>query len=124
MNTLTLSADVRPNFMKIAPLIRAIQRRREVLRYRLVHTAQHYDRDMNDIFFGLYCTSSHADDEFVSFRVCGGRLPGPTYRLRNYQEYNAALVKRGSLTLWMNEKVLSAWHDDERRQARRSAHVY
>ena len=50
MIALTLVAGARPNFMKIAPLIRAIQAR-PGLSYRLVHTGQHYDRDMNDVFF-------------------------------------------------------------------------
>jgi len=35
-----------------------------------------------------------------------------TYRLRNWREYNAALVKRGSLTLWVSEEVLHTWHAD------------
>lgn len=36
--------------MKIAPLIRAI-RRRSNLGFRLVHTGQHYDHDMSQVFF-------------------------------------------------------------------------
>ena len=40
----------RPNFMKIAPLIRALDNS-EKLEYRIVHTGQHYDHDMNDVFF-------------------------------------------------------------------------
>jgi len=51
MKKLTLVAGARPNFMKIAPMIRAIQRRPALLQYRLVHTGQHYDREMNDVFF-------------------------------------------------------------------------
>src|SRR5919107_921613 len=35
-----------------------------------------------------------------------------TYRLRNWREYNAALIQRGSLTLWVSEEALTAWHDD------------
>ena len=31
------------------------------------------------------------------------------YRVRNWSEYNAGLVKRGSLTLWINEDVIRAW---------------
>lgn len=31
------------------------------------------------------------------------------YRIRNWPEYNAALVGRGSLTLWVDEAALSAW---------------
>ena len=50
-------AGARPNFMKIAPIIRAIQARqadptiRSPLRYRLVHTGQHYDARMSGDFF-------------------------------------------------------------------------
>jgi UDP-N-acetylglucosamine 2-epimerase (non-hydrolysing) len=47
-------AGARPNFMKIAPIIRAIQQRQSqgsALRYRLVHTGQHYDARMSGEFF-------------------------------------------------------------------------
>lgn len=44
-------AGARPNFMKIAPLIRAFADRPGQFRARLVHTGQHYDQDMNDVFF-------------------------------------------------------------------------
>ncbi len=50
MLRLTLVAGARPNFMKIAPLIRALKDQAS-LSYRLVHTGQHYDREMNDVFF-------------------------------------------------------------------------
>lgn len=36
------------------------------------------------------------------------------YRLRNWREYNRALVQRGSLTLWLREDVLSAWRNTTR----------
>lgn len=39
----------RPNFIKIAPLITEMQRRG--LEFRLIHTGQHYDSVMNDVFF-------------------------------------------------------------------------
>jgi UDP-N-acetylglucosamine 2-epimerase (non-hydrolysing) len=45
-----LIAGARPNFMKIAPIARAL-RRDGRLEFRLVHTGQHHDRDMNDVFF-------------------------------------------------------------------------
>ncbi|MFN9012860.1 MAG: UDP-N-acetylglucosamine 2-epimerase, partial [Pseudomonadota bacterium] len=47
-------AGARPNFMKIAPIIAAIQQRQQAgstLRYRLVHTGQHYDEKMSGEFF-------------------------------------------------------------------------
>jgi UDP-N-acetylglucosamine 2-epimerase (non-hydrolysing) len=50
MNTF-LIAGARPNFMKIAPIMRALRRRPEIFGYQLVHTGQHYDHDMSDVFF-------------------------------------------------------------------------
>lgn len=50
MPNVYLVAGARPNFMKIAPIIRAIEADGR-LRYKLIHTGQHYDRDMNDVFF-------------------------------------------------------------------------
>jgi UDP-N-acetylglucosamine 2-epimerase (non-hydrolysing) len=49
-----LIAGARPNFMKIAPIIDALQeaeRQGGPLRYRLLHTGQHYDRAMSGSFF-------------------------------------------------------------------------
>lgn len=40
----------RPNFMKAAPVVRALQRHKEV-RQTLVHTGQHYDANMSNVFF-------------------------------------------------------------------------
>jgi UDP-N-acetylglucosamine 2-epimerase (non-hydrolysing) len=40
----------RPNFMKAAPVIRALSKRQRV-RQSLVHTGQHYDANMSDVFF-------------------------------------------------------------------------
>ena len=36
------------------------------------------------------------------------------YRICNWPEYNAALVRRGSLTLWLEEAVLAEWHNQQR----------
>jgi len=43
-------AGARPNFMKIAPIIREIKKH-DSLEYILVHTGQHYDYEMSDAFF-------------------------------------------------------------------------
>jgi len=43
-------AGARPNFMKVAPLARALEDY-EGVRHRLVHTGQHYDRNMSELFF-------------------------------------------------------------------------
>lgn len=59
---ITLIAGARPNFMKIAPLIKAIKEWKPTpnpslqggengIEYRLVHTGQHYDKNMSDTFF-------------------------------------------------------------------------
>ena len=32
-----------------------------------------------------------------------------SYRIRNWKQYNDALVRRGSLTLWVDEETLQAW---------------
>ena len=62
---ITLIAGARPNFMKVAPIIKAIKAHNKglpvtgdrlrdankLIEYRLVHTGQHYDKNMSDTFF-------------------------------------------------------------------------
>lgn len=53
---LTIIAGARPNFMKIAPIIHSIQRHNQIknstkIEFRLVHTGQHYDKNMSGTFF-------------------------------------------------------------------------
>jgi len=56
---LILVCGARPNFMKIAPLIRVIDKYNEglptnnsrLIDYLLVHTGQHYDYEMSQVFF-------------------------------------------------------------------------
>jgi len=51
---ITLIAGARPNFIKIAPLIKAIEKKQTEganLSFRLVHTGQHYDKNLSDTFF-------------------------------------------------------------------------
>lgn len=50
MKTVLHVAGARPNFMKVAPIHRAIGRRGR-LHQVLVHTGQHYDANMSDVFF-------------------------------------------------------------------------
>ncbi|MBE7418036.1 MAG: UDP-N-acetylglucosamine 2-epimerase (non-hydrolyzing) [Ideonella sp.] len=63
-------AGARPNFMKIAPIIRAIEARRQrgsTLRWRLVHTGQHYDARMSaDFFEQLHIPEPHVNLEVGS----------------------------------------------------------
>lgn len=54
MKRIDLIAGARPNFMKIAPIIdslKAAELRGGALRFRLIHTGQHYDRTMSGSFF-------------------------------------------------------------------------
>jgi len=51
---ITIVAGARPNFMKIAPIIEAIEKAAKSgknIKYRLVHTGQHYDKKMSGDFF-------------------------------------------------------------------------
>lgn len=51
---ITIIAGARPNFMKIAPIIHAIQQKRNLkfdIDFRLIHTGQHYDKKMSGDFF-------------------------------------------------------------------------
>ena len=36
------------------------------------------------------------------------------YRLRNWKDYNAALVQRGSLTLWADDDLLAVWRNTDK----------
>ena len=46
---ISIVAGVRPNFMKIAPLVRAF--RNSQMQTRIIHTGQHYDEKMSQTFF-------------------------------------------------------------------------
>lgn len=51
---ITIVAGARPNFIKIAPIIKAIEKSHndgKNISYRLVHTGQHYDKNLSDTFF-------------------------------------------------------------------------
>jgi UDP-N-acetylglucosamine 2-epimerase (non-hydrolysing) len=63
-------AGARPNFIKIAPIIDAIEARRNAginIHYRLVHTGQHYDKKMSgDFFEQLHIPAPHHNLEVGS----------------------------------------------------------
>lgn len=65
MLNITLVAGARPNFMKIAPMIHEIEKRKQAgipIDYRLVHTGQHYDKKMSgDFFEQLHIPEPHAN---------------------------------------------------------------
>lgn len=47
-----------------------------------------------------------------------------TYRLRNWTEYNKALVRRGSLSVWVGTDALAAWQAHQRTGRRGSPQTY
>jgi UDP-N-acetylglucosamine 2-epimerase (non-hydrolysing) len=54
MKHITIVAGARPNFIKIAPIIHAINKINKdnnTISYSLVHTGQHYDKNMSGNFF-------------------------------------------------------------------------
>lgn len=86
-------AGARPNFMKIAPIIRAIEARRAqggALRYRLVHTGQHYDPKMSGDFFAQL----GIPDPHVNLEVGSGTQAEQTAAIM--VRYEALLLKERS----------------------------
>jgi UDP-N-acetylglucosamine 2-epimerase (non-hydrolysing) len=51
MKKLLLVAGARPNFMKLAPLYASLKAEPDAFQPIVVHTGQHYDRQMSDVFF-------------------------------------------------------------------------
>src|SRR4051812_3315113 len=49
--TVLFVVGTRPNLMKTAPVIRALDARPDEVAYVLVHTGQHYDYAMSQVFF-------------------------------------------------------------------------
>jgi len=46
------------------------------------------------------------------------------YRIRNWPDYNTALVQRGSLTLWLGKDVLQEWRNQQRTGKRGKPRLY
>lgn len=51
MTRLMVIVAARPNFMKVAPIMKALKRRADLFETMLVHTGQHYDERMSAVFF-------------------------------------------------------------------------
>ena len=83
-----LVAGARPNFMKLAPVVRAM--RTSGAAFRIVHTGQHYDPSMNNVFFaelGIPAPDVHLD-------VGSGTHGAQTARI--LERYEAHLLERGA----------------------------
>src|SRR3989304_2304793 len=85
---LDLVAGARPNFMKLAPVVRSLAAERRV-GFRIVHTGQHYDRSMTDVFFeelGIPSPEVHLD-------VGSGSHGAQTARIIERYDAHAAKVR-------------------------------
>jgi UDP-N-acetylglucosamine 2-epimerase (non-hydrolysing) len=85
VHDLVLIAGARPNFMKLAPLLRELAHRG--VRAALVHTGQHYGREMSDVFFEqlrMPTPDVHLDIGSASHGVQTGKI------LIAFEEYLAA----------------------------------
>ena len=51
LRNIALVVGARPNFMKVAPLLQELQKYPRSFRTQLIHTGQHYDTEMSDVFF-------------------------------------------------------------------------
>ncbi len=49
--TIVYVVGARPNIVKMAPVVREMRSRAPDLRHVVVHTGQHYDRQLSDVFF-------------------------------------------------------------------------
>lgn len=67
MKRIALIAGARPNFMKIAPIMRALEPYEASIQPVLIHTGQHYDPEMSDVFFSDL--GIRKPDKFLN---CGG----------------------------------------------------
>jgi len=75
MRPVMLVAGARPNFVKLAPVLRELDRRR--VPNVLVHTGQHYDAAMSDVFFdelGIRPPEHHLDVGSASHAVQTARI--------------------------------------------------
>ncbi|MDA7631443.1 UDP-N-acetylglucosamine 2-epimerase (non-hydrolyzing) [Verrucomicrobia bacterium] len=93
MPLIDIIAGARPNFMKIAPIIRAIKQSQSSggkLGYRLVHTGQHYDERMSASFF----KQLGIPDPDINLEVGSGTQAEQTAKIM--MRYEALLMEKPS----------------------------
>lgn len=84
---LDIIAGARPNFMKIAPIIEALEKVSDKIQYRLVHTGQHYDKKMSGNFF----EQLGIPEPHVNLEVGSGTQAEQTARI--LERYESLLLK-------------------------------
>lgn len=87
---LDIIAGARPNFMKIAPIIAALEKVSGKIQYRLIHTGQHYDKKMSGNFF----EQLGIPEPDVNLEVGSGTQAEQTARIM--ERYEALLLDRHS----------------------------
>jgi UDP-N-acetylglucosamine 2-epimerase (non-hydrolysing) len=84
---LDIIAGARPNFMKIAPIIEALENVIDKIQYRLIHTGQHYDKKMSGSFF----EQLGIPEPHVNLEVGSGTQAQQTARI--LERYEALLLE-------------------------------
>ena len=79
-------AGARPYFMKIAPIIKELEKVTNKIQYRLIHTGQHYDKKMSGNFF----EQLGIPEPHVNLEVGSGTQAGQTARIM--ERYEALLL--------------------------------
>ncbi len=87
---LDIIAGARPNFMKIAPIIAALEKVNDRIQYRLIHTGQHYDKKMSGSFF----EQLGIPEPHVNLEVGSGTQAEQTARIM--ERYEALLLEHHS----------------------------
>ena len=87
MNILSV-VGARPNFMKMAPIMRAFGNRAPDVSLTLVHTGQHFDERMSDVFF--HDLGLRQPDEYLG--ISGGSHASQTARIM--LEFEPIIQKR------------------------------
>ena len=101
MICIDLIAGARPNFMKIAPIIDALQvaqARGSHLGYRLIHTGQHYDRSMSGDFF----EQLGIPEPDINLEVGSGTQAEQTANIM--VRYEKVLLEQRSISAWWGRR--------------------
>jgi len=83
----------RPNFMKVAPVVRALDQGQGV-KQRLVHTGQHYDANMSHVFFEQLGIPAPEVNLSVGSRSPHGKAP------RRCAASNPSFSKTSQTSFW------------------------
>jgi UDP-N-acetylglucosamine 2-epimerase (non-hydrolysing) len=107
-------AGARPNFMKVASIIRALRARAAAggtLAFRLVHTGQHYDQRMSGDFFAQL----EIPEPDVNLEVGSGSHAEQTAAIM--VGYERLLVADRSDLAWLSATSPRRWHARSRRRS-------